>query len=70
MGYSLVADISPMDSYLTDIHDVMSGIDMPYFTERTGLLSWHLPWHTLVAVLLAAASLIAISARITNRQDF
>jgi ABC-type transport system involved in multi-copper enzyme maturation permease subunit len=70
MGYSLVADISPMDSYLTDIHDVLSGIDMPYFTERTGLLSWHLPWHTLVAVLLATASLIAISARITNRQDF
>jgi ABC-2 type transport system permease protein len=70
MGYSLFADFSPVERYLTDIHDVMSGIDMPYFTERTGALTGSLPWSTLVAVLLATAALVAIGARVTNRQDF
>lgn len=70
VGYSLFADMPPVERYLTDIHDVMSGIDMPYFRESTGLLSGPLPWPTLIAVLLASAALIVIGARITNRQDF
>ena len=70
MGYSLIADMAPAERYLTDIHDVMSGIDMPYFTERTGVLTGPLPWATLLVVLLATSALIVIGARITNRQDF
>jgi hypothetical protein len=70
VGYSLLADMPPVDRYLTDIHDVMSGIDMPYFTERTGVLTGPLPLSTLLAVFLATAGLIVIGARITNRQDF
>jgi ABC-2 type transport system permease protein len=70
MGYSLLADLRPVERYLTDIHDVMSGIDMPYFTERTGALTGPLPWLTLFAVLLAAAALIVIGARVTAKQDF
>lgn len=70
MGYSLLADLSPVERYFTDIHDVMSGIGMPYFTERTGALTGPLPWSTLFAVLLAAGALIVIGARVTTRQDF
>ncbi len=70
MGYSLIADISPVERYLTDIHDVMSGIDMPYFTETTGMITGPLPWTTLVTILFATSALIAIGARITNGQDF
>ena len=70
MGYSLVAEIPAFERYLTDIHDVMSGIDMPYFTEGTGLLTGSLPWTTLCGVLLATATLIGIGVRITSRQDF
>lgn len=69
-GYSFLADVRPVERYLTDIHDIMSGTDMPYFAERTGLLTGSLPWPTLFALLLAASALIAIGARITNRQDF
>src|SRR6266566_8440069 len=70
MGYSLIADISPVERYLIDIHDVMSGIDMPYFTEATGMITGPLPWTTLVTVLFATSALIAIGARIANGQDF
>jgi ABC-type transport system involved in multi-copper enzyme maturation permease subunit len=70
LSYSFFADMSPVERYMTDIHDVMSGIDMPYFTERTGLLTGPLPWTTLAAVLLATTALITIGARITGRQDF
>ena len=70
MGYSFLADLSPVQRYFTDIHDVMSGIDMPYFTERTGALTGPLPWSTLFAVLLATGALIVIGARVTTRQDF
>jgi len=48
----------------------MSGIDMPYFTEATGMITGRLPLITLLAVLLATAALVGIGARITNRQDF
>ena len=70
MGYSLIADTSPVERYLTDIHDVMSGVNMPYFNERTGALKGPLPWATLFAVLIATAALIVIGARIANQQDF
>jgi ABC-type transport system involved in multi-copper enzyme maturation permease subunit len=69
-AYSFLADVRPFERYLTDIHDVMSGIDMPYFAERTGVLAGPLPWATVFTLLLAAAALIVIGARITNRQDF
>jgi ABC-2 type transport system permease protein len=70
VSYSFLADRPLVARYLTDIHDVMSGVDMPYFAERTGILTGPLPWATLLTVLLAAAALIAIGARITSRQDF
>jgi ABC-2 type transport system permease protein len=69
-AYSFLADVQPVERYLTDIHDVMSGIDMPYLAERTGVLTGSLPWATLFTLLLAAATLVAIGARITDRQDF
>jgi ABC-2 type transport system permease protein len=69
-AYSFLADRPLVERYLIDIHDVMSGIDMPYFTERAGMLTGPLPWATLFAVLLAAAAQIIISARTTSRQDF
>ena len=70
VSYSFLADRPLVARYLTDIHDVMSGVDMPYFAERTGILTGPLPGATLFTVLLAAAALIAIGARITSRQDF
>jgi hypothetical protein len=69
-AYSLLADMRPLERYLTDIHDVMSGVDMPYFAERTGILTGPLPRATLGTVFLAAAALIAIGGRVTSRQDF
>jgi len=69
-AYSFLADVRPLERDLIDIHDVMSGIDMPYFAERTGVLAGPLPWATLFTVLLAASALIVIGARIANRQDF
>jgi len=69
-GYSLLADMSLAQPYLTEIHDVMSGIDMPYFTQRTGLLTGPLPWPTLLAISLGSAALIGIGVFVTDRQDF
>lgn len=70
IAYSLLSDMSGPGRYLTDIHDVMSGIGMPYFTERIGMLTGPLPWATLLDVSLGATALVAIGAVIANRQDF
>jgi len=70
IAYSLLSDMSGPGRYLTDIHDVMSGIGMAYFTERIGMLTGPLPWSTLLDVLLGAATLVALGACIANRQDF
>jgi ABC-2 type transport system permease protein len=68
VGYSFLANMPAIRRYLTDIHDVMSGV--PSFKESTGLLTGPLPWATMLAVLLATATLIGIGAGVTNRQDF
>ena len=70
LAYSLLADMSGPGRYLTDIHDVMSGVGMPYFTERIGMLTGPLPWSTLLCVLLGAMALVALGAFVANRQDF
>ncbi|CAN5855188.1 hypothetical protein BH11GEM2_BH11GEM2_25410 [soil metagenome] len=70
IAYSLLADMSAPGRYLTDIHDVMSGIGMPYFAERIAMLTGPLPWFTLLDVLLGAATLVVLGACIANRQDF
>ena len=69
-GYSLLADMSAARPYLTDIHEVMSGIDMPYFTQRTGMLTGPLPWPALLAISLGTAALIGIGVFVTDRQNF
>ena len=69
-GYSLLADMSAAQPYLIEIHDVMSGMDMPYFTQRTGMLTGPLPWSTLLVISLGTAALIGIGVFVTNRQDF
>lgn len=68
VGYSFFANMPAIRRYLTDVHDVMSGV--PNFNESTGLLTGPLPWATLLAVVLATATLIGIGAGVTNRQDF
>jgi len=70
IAYSLLASMPGPGKYLTDIHDVTSGIGMPYFAERTGMLTCPIPWATLFTVSLGAAALVAIGAAIANRQDF
>jgi ABC-type transport system involved in multi-copper enzyme maturation permease subunit len=69
LGYSLLADMSVAKRYLPDIHDVMSGLDMPYFIERTATLIGPLPWTTLLSIALATAALVAVGVAVTNRQD-
>ena len=70
VSYSFLADRPLVERHLVDIHDVMSGTNMAYFTEPAGVLTGPLPWSTLFAVLLTTAALIVIGAAITNRRDF
>jgi hypothetical protein len=68
VAYSFLSNMPAIRRYLTDIHDVMSGV--PNFNENTGLFTGPLPWATMLAVVLATATLIGIGAGVTNRQDF
>lgn len=70
LAYSLLADAKILEPYLTEVHDVMSGMHMSWFSEGTGMLTGSLPWSSLLAVVVAGGSLIAISAGVANRQDF
>lgn len=49
---------------------VMSGSDMPWFDEKSGLFIGGLPWLALVVMLLIAAALVYIAARRMDRREF
>ena len=68
--YSALADLPIAESYSLDIHDIMSGIGMPYFRAHDSLLIGPLPWVTLATFMCVALFLIALSGRITQTQDF
>jgi len=68
--YSAVADSSFAERYSLDIHDVMSGVGMPYFNAHDSLLIGPLPWVALTGFGLATVCLIALAGGIVQRQDF
>lgn len=68
--YSLFSDLPGVERHLADIHDVMGGEDMPYFSESLARITGPLPWTTLGIFLLFAVGMMALATRITERQDF
>jgi ABC-2 type transport system permease protein len=68
--YSVIADLPFFEHYSLDIHDIMSGAGMPYFQSSGALLIGPLPWNALTLILLIVFSLVALSSRITQHQDF
>ncbi len=70
IGYSVLADLPFLEGYAVDIHDVMSGVGMPYFRLDIYQLTGPLPWRALSVFVLFACSFIALAGRITQRQDF
>ena len=70
IAYSIIADLPIVERYVTDVHDLMSGIDMPYFMRSAATISGPLPWMTFATILLAVAGIVAIAGRITQWQDF
>ena len=66
--YSLVVNLPMIERYVPDIHDVMSGVDMPYFSADASLLTG-LPWTTLIVISLFVSGSIALASEITQRQD-
>jgi hypothetical protein len=70
IAYSMIADLAVVERYLTNIHDLMSGADMPWFTRSSATITGPLPWMTFAAILLVVTGSFAISGRITQRQDF
>jgi ABC-2 type transport system permease protein len=70
--YSLTLSISVFGKYplnTLNIHSVMSGEGMPYFRPETAQVI-ALPWGTLICIFGLAVGLLALSAYVTQRQDF
>jgi len=70
--YSLALNISVFEQYplsTLNIHSVMSGEGMPYFRPEAAQIT-ALPWVTLIGILGVAVGLLALSAYVTQRQDF
>ena len=53
-----------------DIHDIMSGIGMPYFQANGAVLVGPLPWMALAVIVLIVFCLFGLAGRITEHQDF
>jgi len=68
--YSVIADLPFLEHYSLDIHDIMSGIGMPYFQPNGALLIGPLPWTVLAIIVLTVFCLFALAGRITQHQDF
>jgi hypothetical protein len=67
---SAIADLPSLERYSLDIHDIMSGIGMPYFQANGALLIGPLPWAALAVIVLTVVSLLALAGQFTRRQDF
>lgn len=70
LSYSEIADLPFLARYPVDIHDIMSGVGMPYFQPHTSLLTGPLPWTALAVISLIACGLIALAGCIGRRRDF
>lgn len=70
LAYSVIADLPVAARYLTDIHHLMSGSDMPYFVTSSATIVGPLPWMSVAALALAVAGIVVIAGRISQRQDF
>lgn len=68
--YSVITDLPFLEHYSLDIHDIMSGIGMPYFQANGALLIGPLPWTALAVIVLIVLCLFALASRITEHQDF
>ena len=68
--YSLITHLAFVERYIGDLHDVMNGSNMPYFSADTGLIISTLPWTTMVIILLLALGFIVFSVGLTQRRDF
>jgi len=70
--YSLTVNISVFGKYplnTLNIHSVMSGEGMPYFRPEVVQITT-LPWGTLICIFGIAVGFLALSAHVTQRQDF
>ena len=70
--YSLTVNISVFAKYplnTFNIHSVMSGEGMPYFWPEVAQIT-ALPWGTLICVVGIAVGFLALSAYVSQRQDF
>ena len=68
--YSVIADLPVVEHYALDVHDIMSGVGMPYFQSDGSLLIGPLPWMALAVILVVVFSLVALAGRIARQQDF
>ncbi|MBV9035208.1 MAG: ABC transporter permease [Acidobacteriaceae bacterium] len=70
LSYSVAVELPVVERYVPDVHDLMSGVGMPYFRLDTYHLVGPLPWTTLGGLLLLVGSSFALAGRLTQRQDF
>ncbi|HEX4808532.1 MAG TPA: hypothetical protein VH325_06365 [Bryobacteraceae bacterium] len=68
--YSVIVDLPFLEHYPLDIHDMMSGVGMPYFKSSVATLAGPLPWAELAIIFLIVISLVALAGRIAEHQDF
>jgi ABC-2 type transport system permease protein len=67
--YSLLVNLPIVEQYVPDLHDLMSGVDMPYFRADISILTG-LPWLTMTVISLLVFCLIMLASQITQHQDF
>jgi ABC-2 type transport system permease protein len=70
LGYSLAVELPQIERFAPDVHDLMSGVDMPYFRSDVYLLTGTLPWTALAVILFAVSCSLILAAKVTDRQDF
>lgn len=68
--YSVLADLPYFEHHSLDVHDIMSGTEMPYFQSKGAILIGPLPWNALAVILLIVFALVAVSGQITRHRDF
>ena len=71
VGYFAVMNLASVRRFpYVHLDRVMSGDDMPYFSDSTHQLTGPLPWLPLVVIMLFALGLLGFSSRVVEEQDF
>jgi ABC-2 type transport system permease protein len=70
LAHAMIASVPRLRPFRLNLQWLTSGLGMPYFDAQTALLVGPLPWTRLLFIGTLTLLLVAVTAAVTEQQDF